>query len=59
LNLGGYFDQLLAFFRHAETQGFIRAAHREMLLVESDVEGLLARFRDYEAPRVGKWMPER
>lgn len=56
LNVGGYFDQLLAFFDYAKREGFVRPAHREMLIVESQAERLLARFRDYQAPRVGKWM---
>ena len=56
LNAGGYFDHLLAFFRHAEGEGFLRPVHREMLAVEAEAESLLRRFRSYEAPRSGKWM---
>jgi uncharacterized protein (TIGR00730 family) len=56
LNIDGYFDGLLAFFEHAETQGFVRPAHRRMLLVEADAARLIERCRDYRAPSVGKWL---
>lgn len=56
LNVGGYFDGLLAFFEHAEGQGFLRPAHRRMLLVETEAARLIERFADYEAPHVSKWM---
>lgn len=56
LNVRAYFDQLLAFFGHAESRGFLRPAHREMLLVEPEPEALLARFRAYEPPRQTKWL---
>ena len=57
LNVGGYFDQLLAFLGHAEREGFLRAQHREMLLVEQDPEALLRRFGAYAAPDLRKWSP--
>lgn len=55
LNAGGYFDGLLAFFEHAESQGFVRPAHRQMLLIEPEAARLIDRFASYEAPRVSKW----
>jgi uncharacterized protein (TIGR00730 family) len=55
LNVDGYFDGLLAFFEHAETQGFVRPAHRRMLLVDEDAARLIERFASYEASRVSKW----
>ena len=56
LNAGGYFDHLLAFFGHAEAQGFVRPAHRHMLLVEAQAARLIERLAGYEAPRVSKWL---
>ena len=55
LNVGGYFDQLLAFFDHARAEGFVRPAHREMLVVEPDARELLERFRRHAPPpRISK-----
>ena len=34
LNIGGYFDDLLAFLRRAEDDRFVRAEHRAMLVVD-------------------------
>lgn len=55
LNINGYFDHLLAFLDHAETQGFLKEAHRNMLLVDDDPHALLGRFERYTAPDSMKW----
>ena len=41
LNAGGYFDDLLAFLRHAERERFVREEHGAMLLVEDDPDRLI------------------
>ncbi|MDJ0917201.1 MAG: TIGR00730 family Rossman fold protein [Woeseiaceae bacterium] len=56
LNVGGYFDHLLAFLSHAEQEGFIRSENRSMLLTDSSPEGLLQQFLDYRPPSVTKWV---
>ena len=56
LNVGGFFDPLLAMVEHLVTQGFLRPAHRAMLLVEEQPDRLLARLAAYEAPAVTKWL---
>jgi|SRR5690606_38981636 len=56
LNSSGFFDPLLAFLDHVETNGFIRQEHRRMLIVENTIEGLLAKFHSYKAPQVQKWL---
>ena len=55
LNVDGYFDEFLSFLDRATTQGFVRRAHRDMLLVGDTPANLLARFDGYEPPRIGKW----
>jgi uncharacterized protein (TIGR00730 family) len=56
LNVSGYFDSLLAFLEHAMSEQFIRDRHREMVVVETDVEALLERLMAYRAPKVSKWL---
>ncbi len=56
LNVGGYYDGLLAYFDHAVAELFVKPAHREMLLVDADAGRLLAQFREYVAPHAGKWL---
>ena len=56
LNINGYFDQLLAFLDHANREGFLRKANRDMLLVDADPAGLVQQFERYTAPHVEKWV---
>jgi len=44
-NVEGYFDHLLRFLRHAADEGFIRPAHWDLLIVESNPLLLLERLR--------------
>lgn len=55
LNVNGYFDGLLAFFDHAQGEGFVRPANRRMLLADTRGHALLEQFDRYEAPVVDKW----
>lgn len=56
LNVNGYYDPLLAMTDRAVAEGFLPAAHRDMLLTESDPARLLDRLKEYVAPEVGKWV---
>ncbi len=56
LNVEGYFDRLLAFLDHQAGERFMRQAHRDMLIVETEAERLLERFASYQPPRVEKWI---
>lgn len=55
LNVNGFFNHLLSFLDHAETEGFLRPAHRAMLLVSKKPADLLRRFESYMPPDVQKW----
>ena len=56
LNVEGFFDPLLAFLDRQADELFMRRAHRDMLLVDSDPARLLARFDAYAPPLVEKWI---
>ena len=56
LNVQGYFDSLLEFLDQAVTERFVKAAHREMILVATTPAALLERVETYEAPQVEKWL---
>ena len=56
INVGGYFDHLLAYLDHAETEGFLRPENRQMLLCAEDAAGLIEQFKSYQAPQVEKWV---
>jgi len=55
LNVDGYFDHLLAYLDHANSEGFLRRENRDMLLVDPDPVGLIQQFERYAAPHVEKW----
>lgn len=59
LNIEGYFDSLALFLDHAVAEQFVKQPHRSMLIVESDPEAILERFRNYTPPVVGKWLEKR
>jgi len=58
LNTAGYFNSLLDFLDNAVVQGFLRAQHRDMLLVGGTVAELFEQFQNYVPPSVGKWRAE-
>jgi uncharacterized protein (TIGR00730 family) len=56
LNVDGFYDGLATFLNSLVEQEFVKPNHREMLIVEEQVESLLAAISDYEAPVVVKWV---
>jgi uncharacterized protein (TIGR00730 family) len=56
LNVDGFWDPLLGMIDHLVDEGFVRPAHRAMLVADDDASRLLARLEAYEAPPVTRWM---
>jgi uncharacterized protein (TIGR00730 family) len=56
LDTDGFYAPLIAFLDHQVKAGFVREAHRDMLLTAHSPEELLTAFAAYRAPRVGKWL---
>ena len=56
LNILGFYDRLLEFLDHVAAQGFLKNAHREMLLVQADPASLLRAMAHYRAPTETKWL---
>jgi len=44
LNVAGFFDDLVAFFDHQTAEGFVAEPHRDVVVVEADVDALLDEF---------------
>jgi hypothetical protein len=49
LNVDGYYDPLIAFLAQTEQQGFVSPEQSRLLLVDSDIEKLLARISEAAA----------
>lgn len=60
LNVGGFFDPLVAWADHMVREGFLKANHRELLLVAATVPALLDVLATWTPPGpVEKWaLPE-
>jgi uncharacterized protein (TIGR00730 family) len=56
LDVGGYWQPMLVFLRHAVTERFLRAEHLETLLVDPDPAGLLHRLAASHPAAVDKWL---
>ena len=48
LNVAGYYDKLIDFWVHMGQVGFVRPQHQGLLLVDSDLAGLLDKMTNFE-----------
>lgn len=58
LNVGGFYDGLLALVDTMVGQGFLKQDNADMLLVSEDIQSLWTMLSIYEAPLVPKWITE-
>lgn len=56
LNVSKFFDKLLEYLDHAVAEKFIRLQHREMIVVDTDINSMLQTFENYQAPSSQKWV---
>lgn len=59
LDVGGYYQPLIAFFDRAVAEGFLRPEHRKLMVVAQEPDALLDRFEAWEPPQVEKWLDSR
>jgi uncharacterized protein (TIGR00730 family) len=58
LNISGYFDHLLKFYDHAVQERFVRAEHRDNLIVSENITDLMQRMQQYKPLAMGKWIED-
>ena len=58
LNTNGFFDQILAAVDRMVSDGFLKDLNRDMLLVSEHIEELVERMKNYDPPRVRKWISD-
>lgn len=58
LNVAGFYTPLLDFLDHAVQAGFIGRSYRDLLVVATEPEALLARMEAVEPPAVARWLEE-
>ncbi len=54
LDVGDFFQPLVAYLDHLAAEGFVATAHRNLLIVEEDLDRLLGRFEAWQPPG-GRW----
>lgn len=56
LNISGYYDHLLQFIDHQVTEGFVKPAHRDMIVSDDTPDALLQALSSVVVPTTGKWV---
>ena len=56
LNVDGFYDPLLSLMNHAVEERFVRAAHRDLVIVENEAGALIDRMAKHHAPHLPKWI---
>jgi hypothetical protein len=56
LNVAGFYDPLIEFLRHQTSQGFLRAEHKELLLVETESDSLIEQLKNFTMPEGVSWL---
>ncbi|MFZ6767637.1 TIGR00730 family Rossman fold protein [Undibacterium sp. Di26W] len=55
-NINGFYQKLHDFLLHTVEQGFLRAAHLDLLYIDNDAASLLQKFTAYRPVHVRKWL---
>jgi len=56
LNVAGFYDSLFAFIQNLVAQRFLKMQYLNSLLLETDMDQLLARLQAYEHASLDKWI---
>lgn len=56
LNVNQYYDPLIAMLDHIIEQGFMKPAYRDMIIVASTVDQLMAALKSYTPRHKAKWV---
>ena len=56
LNINGYYDSLITLVDTMIDNGFIKNIHKDMILISNEVDDLIDKMKNYNAPIVEKWI---
>lgn len=56
LNVRGFFDPMRALLDRAVSEGFMKSAHNDMIVMSPDPHQLLDSLANWQAPSVNKWI---
>jgi uncharacterized protein (TIGR00730 family) len=55
-NVEGFYDPLIEFLHHQTSQGFLRAEHKDLLLVQTEPEALIEQLKNFTMPEGVSWL---
>ncbi|MBV8326214.1 TIGR00730 family Rossman fold protein [Chryseobacterium sp.] len=56
LNTDGFYDDLVKLVDNMVDKGFLKQVNKEMLLISDNINDLLEKMKNYQAPTVSKWI---
>jgi uncharacterized protein (TIGR00730 family) len=56
LNINGFYDSLIQLTEVMVSKGLLKDVNQQMLLVSDNIDDLLHKMNNYQAPTVGKWI---
>ena len=56
LNTSGFYDDLIKLMENMVKKGFVSIENYNLLLVDSDIENLLHKMKNFEEPEIPKWL---
>lgn len=56
LNIDGFYDSLITFIQTTVDKGFLKKVNQDMMIISENIEELLHKMKNYQAPTVGKWI---
>ena len=59
LDVGGYWRPLIRLLDHAVEEGFLRPAHRKIVVIDRSPERLLERLARHRVPAATRWVDEK
>ncbi|RMA64909.1 LOG family protein [Ulvibacter antarcticus] len=58
LNVNGFYDDLLQLLENMVRKGFLSMENYELLLVDTNIDALLAKMAEFRAPQIPRWLNE-
>lgn len=55
-NIDGYFDKLIGFMHHMESEGFLKKKHIDNLIIDSNAKILIEKMNNYQSEYTPKWV---
>ncbi|ASW73034.2 LOG family protein YvdD [Chryseobacterium piperi] len=56
LNTNGFYDDLLQMIQTMVDKGFVKEVNQKMLIVDDQIDSLLNKIKNYQAPQIDQWI---